>query len=86
MATVTTNNRTREYIHVPNDEVPYLQAYGYTFDESEIMPATDEMRARGYDGYYPAAVTNAGSAVIVLRYFDRDGYELDGYVAGWWLD
>lgn len=86
MATVTTNNRTRAYIEVPGDEVSYLQAYGYTFDESEVMRATDEMRSKGYDGFYPVAVTNAGSAVIVLRYFDRDGYELEGYVAGWWVN
>lgn len=83
---VTTNNRVRQYTNLPDDDVPYLHAYGYTFDASEILPATDEMRAQGYDGYYPAAVTNAGSAVIVLRYFDRDGYELEGYVAGWWVD
>lgn len=86
MTTVTTNNRERQYINVPNDDVPYLQAYGYTFDVSEILPGTDAMRAKGYDGYYPAAVTNAGAAVIVLRFFDREGYELEGYVAGWWVE
>ena len=85
MSSVTTNNRERRYINLPGDDVPYLHAYGYTFDEAEVYPATDAMRAKGYDGYFPAAVTNAGSAVIVLRYFDKDGYELDGYVAGWWV-
>lgn len=82
---ITTNNRERAY-GVPDflDDGPRtLTAYGYTFGEDEIMPADDVMRANGWDGYYPAAVTNAGAAVIVLRYFDRDGYELDGYVAGW---
>lgn len=99
MATVTTNNRERAYgrtittyderdFHQDGDAstTREMTAYGYTFTEDKVMPATDEMRAQGYDGYFPAAVTNAGSAVIVLRYFDRDGYELDGFVAGWWLD
>lgn len=80
---VTTNNRERKYIVSEDDDVAYLQAYGRTFDETEVYPAPDELRVLGYDGYYPAVVTNAGSEVIALRYFDRDGYELEGYVAGW---
>lgn len=86
MATVTTNNRVRAFIDVPDDDVPYLQAYGRTFDESEVLVATDQMKAKGWDGYYEAAVTNTGAAVIVLRYFDADGNQLDGYVAGWWVE
>ena len=94
MSNVTTNNRERQYgytyaegdFYQDGDMTRTLTAYGRTFDESEILPATDEMRTKGYDGYYPAAVTNAGAAVIVLRFFDRDGYELDGYVAGWWVE
>lgn len=80
---VTTNNRERRYIVREDDDVAYLKAYGFTFDETEVLRAPDELRVLGYDGYYPAVVTNGGTVAIALRYFDRDGYELDGYVAGW---
>lgn len=83
---VTTNNRERKHIQVPGDDVAYLQAYGRTFDETEVYPAPDGLRALGYDSYYQVVVTNSGTAGIALRHFDRDGYELDGYVAGWYYE
>jgi len=78
---ITTNNRVRAFKYDDGGN-RLLSAYGYTFAEDELQPASDYVRAEGYDDVLQMS-TNAGTACILIRWFDRDGYELDGYVAGW---
>lgn len=94
MATITTNNHERALVacqdvpeterdeNYPNSD--YVKAYGrfWCLDSAERF--TDHaLSARGYDGSILDHM-NAGSCGLVLRYFDRNGYELDGVIVGWY--
>lgn len=56
----------------------FFQFRGEWHDSNEFERSANSIAAQGYDGQQ---VTSAWDA-IVLRYFDRDGYELDGVVVG----
>lgn len=59
-------------------EPRFFRAYGVWFDYYEIERAPHDLARQGWDGY-----TNiAAGACYVFRYFDRDGYTLDGPVVG----
>ena len=82
MLTITTNNRERA-ITVGDDGKEYVNAYGRTWSLEDVERAPHYILARGYDGTILES-TNVGTWGIVLRYFDRDGYELEGVIVGWY--
>lgn len=93
--TITTNNRERELVTIWDVPEPDRNDFDYLdeadaetprffrfrdswWDAHEFVVAPDSLKARGWDGVMTTSYWDA----IVLRYFDRDGYELEGVVVG----
>lgn len=92
---ITTNNRERDLValaDLPSDEAadfdyiegedqysPRLFRFRDSWwDSHEFERAPDEYKALGWDGVMGTSYFDA----VVLRYFDRDGNELEGVVVG----
>lgn len=56
------------------DSASFVRYKGDLFDLGEVLMAPDDLKALGWDGY----VTGTYFSGWCFRYFDRDGYELDG--------
>lgn len=54
----------------------FVQYRGEWFDLSDVMMAPHSLKALGYDGFN----SDSHWSGIAFRYFDRDGYPLDGVV------
>lgn len=65
-----------EAIDKGEDSRDFVKYRGQWVDLSDVMVAPDSLKALGWDGF------NADSywSGLAFRYFDRDGYELDGVV------
>lgn len=57
----------------------FVRAYGSYYDTLESVPAPDSYRARGWN----TVMTESAFHALVFRWFDADGYALDGVVVGW---
>ena len=92
---ITTNNRQRtlvplstvpetgrhwfDYVDAGDEDCPrFFRAYGVWFDYNEIERAPHDLLAQGWQGFTNISI----GACYVFRYFDVDGYELDGPVVG----
>lgn len=60
------------------DTARFFRFRGSWWDSHEFQVAPDSYRARGWDG----VMATSYFAAVLLRYFDRDGYELEGVVVG----
>ena len=66
----------------PVEDREYVKAYGEYYDFADIPMAPDTMKAKGWDGFIPLCFWGGP----VFRYFDTDGYLLDGgdsVIVGW---
>lgn len=81
---ITTNHRERRVkFDVLDGE--YINAYGRELPLTYFQPASDLMLAEGWDEVMPIVETNSGAAGVCLSWFDRDGYERENPVAGWYV-
>lgn len=67
--------------YVPNDEHDsprFFRYLGDAYDLHEFEVAPSWLKAQGFDGWQ----TNSAFSATVVRYFDADGYELEGVIVG----
>lgn len=72
-------------------EIPrFVRAYGSVWDTHEFLRATEELSLVAFKSTdqdalvrWDAYSTQSAFHAIVLRWFDRDGYELEGPIVGW---
>jgi hypothetical protein len=71
---ITTNNHVRPYIQGDFGEA--IKYRGSIIELSDVVIAPDEFKALGYDGVMATSLWDG----LAFRFFDRDGYDLDGVV------
>ena len=96
MYKITTNNHVRELVSFNELPKAVQSDFDYVdeedrfsprfvryredwYDTSDVMIAPDSIKALGWDGFN----SDSHWSGMVYRYFDRDGYELDGVVIGY---
>ena len=74
-------DKERKWFDASQPDSLFFRYRGWVYDYYEMPMAPDSLKALGWDGALADTVWTA----IIVRYFDRDGYALDGVIVGYYI-
>ena len=75
-------DKEREWFDASRSDSLFFRYRGWVYDYYDMLIAPDSLKALGWDGALADTVWSA----IVVRYFDRGGYDLDGVIVGYYTE
>ena len=75
-------DKEREWFDASQSNSLFFRYRGWAYDSYDMPVAPDSLKVLGWDGALADSVWSA----IVVRYFDRHGYALDGVIVGYYTE